>query len=455
MTALETTSEEVGKDQVKLRVQVPEDALAPALKQVYGRWAREIKVPGFRKGKVPRQLIDARVGPDVIREEALREALPDFYREALKSEELEAIAPPDIEVVEFEAGSPLVFEATVDVRPEIQIPELGKINVDAPSAEVTDADLDEQIERFRDRFGELESVSREARRGDFVLIDLSGSYNGNPVEGASAPDYLYEVGSRTGPPNLDEELEGTRSGAILKFTAPVPGEAVGVSGQDTADVSFTVLVKEVKAKKLPPVDDEFAKTVGEFDTLDELKADLSKRLEEMKLNSVEEELRGMVMRALVDASDLEAPEKLVEGEFSHRMEHIEEDLKKAGMSLGEYGERVNSTELEIRRDVREEAARSVKAELLLEEVARQNEIEVTQEDLGLQIAFMAARAGIEPKDLAEQLVSEGRLAPVAADVMRRKALDIVVERMNVVGRPERPVPTEEPSETENEDQSSV
>jgi trigger factor len=461
MTSLETTSESVGKDQVKLRVEVPEDALAPALKQVYNRFARDIKVPGFRKGKVPRQLIDARVGPEVIREEALRAALPDFYREALKAEELEAIAPPDIEVVEFEAGAPLVFEATVDVRPEITLPDLPKINIDSPPSEVTDADIDEQLERLRDRFAELESASRDARRGDFVLIDLNGSRNDQPVPGASAPDYLYEVGSRSGPPKLDDELEGARAGAILKFTDTVPGEALGEPGQEKVDVSFTVLVKEVKVKKLPPLDDDFAKTVGEFDTLDELKEDLRGRLQEVKINTVEEELRGLVLRAIVDASDLEAPEKLVEGEFNHRMEHIEEDLKQAGLTLDQYGQTIDSTELEIRRDVREEAARSVKAELLLEEVARTREIEVTQEDLGLQIAYMAARSGVEPKELAEQLVSQGRLAPVAADVMRRKALDIVVEEVNVVGRPIRPeVPPleareEEPLQEEDADQSSV
>jgi trigger factor len=383
------------------------------------------------------------VGPDVIREEALREALPDLYREALKNEELEAIAPPDIQVVEFESGAPIVFEATVDIRPEIELPELRKINVESPPYEVTDEDLNEQVDRLRDRFAELESIARDARRGDYVLIDLKGSRNGEPVEGASAPDYLYEVGSGTGPPKLDEELEGARPGAILKFNSPVPAEAVAASG-DPVDVSFTVLVKEVKAKKLPPLDDEFAKTVGEFDTLDELKDDLRGRIQEMKINAVEEEIRSRALRSLVDASDLTPPEKLVEGEFNHRMEHIEEDLKKAGMSLSEYGQRVDSTELEIRRDVREEAARSVKAELLLEEVARQNEIEVSQEDLGLEIAYLAARTQSDPKELAEQLVSQGRLGPVAADVIRRKALDIVVDEMNVVGRPPKPpTPTED------------
>src|SRR5918992_2454658 len=207
-TSLSTSAERAGKDRVKLRVEVPEDALAPALKQVYGRGARDMKVPGFRKGKVPRQLIDARVGPEVVREEALRDALPGFYRDALEAEELEAIAPPEIDVLTFEAGSPIVFEATVDVRPEIELPDFSQIKVEAPPTEVTDAEVDQQLERLRDRFAELESVSREVRRGDYVLIDLKGHRHDELVEGASAPDFLYEVGSRSGPPKLDDELVG-------------------------------------------------------------------------------------------------------------------------------------------------------------------------------------------------------------------------------------------------------
>ena len=429
---LSTSAERVEKDRVKMRVEVPESELTPAVNAVYKRWANQIKMPGFRKGKVPRQLIDQRVGPDLIREEALRDALPDLYRRALEAEELEPIAPPDIEVVEFESGAPLVFEATIDLRPGITLPDLGSLQIDAPSAEVSDEDVNEQIDRLRERFAELETVGREARRGDHVLIDLKGYHHDQPVEGASAPDFLYEVGSRSGPPRLDEELEGARPGAILKFNAEVPQASGDAADQE---ISFTVLVKEVKAKKLPRADDEFAKTVGEFDSLSELKDDIRSRLAEMKRELVEEQIRGLALEALVNASDLEPPEKLVGGEFEHRMEHFNRDLQQAGVTMEQYAESAQSTELEIRSRMRTQAEASVKAELLLEEIARREDIEVTNEDLSREVTIAAIRAEREPQEVAKELADSGRLGAVAADIMRRKALDHVVATANVTGRP--------------------
>ncbi len=433
---LQTSTEQLEKDRVKLRVEVPESALKPAVDAVYKRWANEIKLPGFRKGKVPRQMIDARVGPDVIREEALRDALPELYRDALRAEDLEAIAPPEIDVVEFEAGAPLVFEATVDVRPEVAIPDLADIEVEAPSGEVTDEDVAEQLDRLRERFAELEPVGREARRGDHVLIDLKGYQQGELAEGMSAPDLLYEVGSRTGPPKLDEELEGTRPGAILKFTDQVHIHREDKQDHDhssTEEVNFTVLVKEVKTKKLPAIDDDFAKTVGEFDSVDDLKEDVRARLATVKQQMAEDELRARALTVLVDASDLDPPEKLVESEFEHRLEHLQQDLQRAGLTLDSYGAQMQLTELEIRRDLREQAARSVKAELLLEEIAREQQIDVTQEELGREIALAAAQAQRDPKEVAQNLVDSGRVGAVAADIMRRKALDYVVRSVNVTG----------------------
>ncbi|MDQ4143350.1 MAG: trigger factor [Actinomycetota bacterium] len=428
---LSTSSEPLEKDRVKLRVEVPEKELDPALNAVYKRWSREIKLPGFRKGHVPRRLIDTHVGPEVIRQEALRDALPDLYRRALEAEDLEAIAAPEIEVVEFEPGTPLVFEATVDIRPEITLPDIGSLEVQAPPAEVNDDDLNEQLDRLRDRFAELETVGREARRGDHVLIDLNGYRHDQPVEGASAPDYLYEVGSRSGPPELDDELQGSRPGEILKFNSTLPDGAGELGGQT---ISFTVLVKEVKAKKLPDLDDEFAKTVGEFDSLDELKADLRTRLAEVKRNVVKEQTRALALEALVSAADLDPPEKLVGDEFQHRLEHFQQDLEQAGMTMEQYASASGSTELEIRADMRSHAERAVKAELLLEEIARTQHIEVTNEDLGREVALAAARAQREPREVAKELADSGRLGAVAADIMRRKALDYVVATANVVGR---------------------
>jgi trigger factor len=433
---VQTTSEKIGKDRFKVRVEVSEDALKPAIEAAYKRWSSQIRVPGFRKGRVPRQLIDSHVGPGVVRQEAVDDALPTLMRDALRAEELIPIAPAEIESIDYAEGSPLVFEATVDVRPDIEIPDPSAIEVEAPSAEVTDADIDEQLDRLRDRFAELEPAARPLRRGDFALIDIKGYQHNEIVEGASAPDLLYEVGSGTGPPKLDSELEGNKAGAILKFTDEVHIHREDEAPDDhshMAEISFTVLVKDVKVKKLPQLDDEFAKTVGEFDSLDELRDDLRDRLREVKQRIAEEELRSKVLAAVVDAADLQSPERLVEEEFQHRFGHFQDELKRAGVSLDEYGRQTQLTELEIRRDLRDQAARAVKAELLLEEVARVQEVEVEQEDLAKEIALLAARTGQDPKEVTDQLVGAGRLGTVAADVLRRKALDWLVANVKVIG----------------------
>jgi trigger factor len=432
-TALQTQAERLDKDRVKLRVEVSEDVLRPAIDAAYRRWAGEIRVPGFRRGKVPRQLIDARVGPGLVREEAVRDALPDLYRDALKAEDLEAIAPPEIKILDAESGSPLVFEATVDVRPEIALPDFLELTVEAPSSEVTDADVDEQLERLRERFAELETVGREARRGDHVLIDLKGYQHDRVLEDVSAPDFLYELGSHSGPPKLDDELEGNRPGSILRFNDEVT--ITSAEGEPAPqEISFTVLVKEVKAKKLPALDDDFAKTVGEFESLEALKQDLRTNLVDVKRRIAEDELKALILERLVDATTLDAPARLVEAEFDHQLEHMEESLRRAGLSLAEYARRTEQTELEVRRDVRARAARSVKAELLLEEVARRYNIGVDEHEIGREVAIAAARSERDPKEVAQQLVESGRVSVLAADIMRRKALDYVVEQANVSGR---------------------
>jgi trigger factor len=428
--SLQTASESVDKDKVKVRVEVSEEALEGSIDAAYRRWAKEIKVPGFRKGKIPRQIIDTRVGAGAVRQDALRDALPHFYVEAMRAEDLEAIAPPDIEVVAFEPGSPLIFEATVDVRPEIILPDLDSITVEAPSAEPTDEEISEQIDRLRDRFAELETVSREVRRGDFALIDLKGYSHEELVEGASAPDLLYELGSGSGPPKLDEELEGNRPGAILRFTDRLPQGPGDVGGQE---VSFIVLLKEVKARKLPPADDDFAKTAGDFETLEELKDDLRRRLADLKQQLVQDQVRSLVLEQLVQISDLDPPATLVEQEFNHRLSHLSSELEKGGLSLAQYAAHSNQTELEFRNEIRAQATRSVKGELLLEEVAREQEIQATDEEVGRDVAYIATRAERDPKEVARQLASSGRLGAVVADIMRRKALDYVVDRATVVG----------------------
>lgn len=427
---LHTSIETLDQDRVKLRVEAPEESLKEALDAAYRRWSQQVKVAGFRKGKVPRQIIDARVGADTVRSEALEDALPGLYREGLRQEDIEPIAPPEIDIVTFESGSPIVFEATIDTRPEVKLPDLASLRFHAPSAEVTDDEVEAQLERLRERFAELETVHRPAQERDHVLIDLKGTVHGEPVEGTDRPDLLYEIGSHSGPPKLDAELTGSKPGEILSFTDQVTTEG------GEREVSFTVLVKEVKAPKLPPLDDELAKTVGEFDTLDELRDDLRVRMADLKADLVQDQVRAGVLEALLEASDLEPPAKLVEAEFEHRLRHLNDDLRRAGLTMADYEAQTQTTELELRRDLRAESARSVKAELLLEEVARDQEIEVTEEDMGMEIARLAAHNGVDPNELAGQVAeSQSTIRALASEVIKRKALDHVVERADVTDAP--------------------
>jgi len=325
----------------------------------------------------------------------------------------------------------------VDLRPVFVLPEYSDITVEAPSTEISDEDLNDQLDRLRDRFAELETIGREAHKGDFVVIDLKGYRGEELVEGMSSPDLLYEVGSAQGPPKLDDEVEGAKPGDILKFNDTMPQkpaeQATSDGPQESMEVSFTVLVKEVKAKRLPELDDEFAKNVGEFESLDELRDDLRQRLGEYQQQMAEQQVRNLVLERFVEAADLEAPERLVDDEVKHRMEHVEQDLASAGLTFQQYAEQTGSTELEVRSEVREQAAQSVKAELLLEEVVRKADIKVDDDDLGREIAYLSAQTNTEPGELAKQLASSGRLRGLVADIMRRKALDHVVEQVNVVG----------------------
>src|SRR5688500_4069057 len=325
----------------------------------------------------------------------------------MQAEAPDALTSPEVAVVEFAPAAPLVFAATVDVRPEIQLPDYSTLTIEAPPSDVTDQDVDEQLDKLRDRFAELESVNRAVKRGDFVLIDLNGYQNGEPVEGATAPDYLYEIGSGNGPPKLDSELEGERAGSILKFTDSVHIHTDDEPEHDHShmeEINFTVLVKEVKAKKLPPLDDEFAKTVGEFDTLDALRDDVRTRIAEMKEQMAQHQLRSLALEALVEAVQVDAPEKLVEDEFQHRLAHFEADLKQHGLTMDDYGRQAELTELEVRRDIREQVVRTLKAELILEHVAKETNIKDEDDESGQEIALAAMRSGRAPKEVAELVV---------------------------------------------------
>lgn len=430
---METTLEETAKHRVRLKVEVPPEEFGRDLDAAYRRIAEQVRIPGFRKGKVPRKVIDAKVGRDAVLEEFLSDAVPTYYERALREHELAPIASPDISLEQVEEGKPLVFTAEVEVRPRLTLEGYKGIRVERPSAEVSEAEVDEMVDRLRERFAELEVVSRPARRGDYVVADIRATVHEEEVPEATRPGYLYEVGRGEFGPRLDEELEGKRAGDILRFNQVLPEGFGERTGQE---VSFTVLLKEVKAKRLPAADDDFARTASEFDTLEELRADLREKLRAAKEREADRAVRDRVLQALVERVDVELPDRLVDEETERRVEAARERAARMGLTIGEVLGAQGWDELRFRADARAHAVRAIKADLVLEAVARQEGIEVTAEELGREIAAIAASLGRDPKEVAATLDRTGQVVTLAGDIIRSKALHLVVEHAEIASEGE-------------------
>jgi trigger factor len=427
---METTVQETDKHVVKLTIQVPPDEFGKDLERAYRKIAQQVRIPGFRKGKVPRQIIDAQIGRDAVLGEFLEDSVPSYYRNALRENDLAPIADPDIDVEQLEEGKPLVFTVTVEVRPRLRLEEAEYkgIEIERPSEEVSDEDIDRLVDSLRERFAELEPVARPARRGDFVVVDLRASVHGEEVPEATRPDYLYEVGSGEFGEKLDAELEGKRTGEILKLNDMLPERFEERAGQE---VSFQVLVKDVKGKKLPEADDEFAKTASEFDTLDELKAKLGEQLQENKERAADAAVRDRALQAMVDRTDVDLPDTLIDEETEHRVAHARERAEQLGVTLEQLLEAQGLDELRFRADSRGHAVRAITADLVLEAVARAEEVQVTAEELGREIGGLAQALGRDPKEVAKSLDKTGQVVSLAGDIIRSKALDILVEHANI------------------------
>ena len=427
---MQTTVEETDKHTVKLTVEVDPDRVGKDLDRAYRKVAQQVRIPGFRKGKVPRQVIDAQVGREAVLGEFLEDAVPEYYREALREHELAPIAQPDIDLEQVEEGRPLVFTATVEVRPRLALDDRDYkgIGVARPSTQVSEREVDELLDSLRERFAELEAIQRPAQRGDYVVIDLRAHVHEEEVPEATRPDHLYEVGAGEFTGKLDEQLEGKRAGEILRFNANLDERFGDRAGQE---VSFQVLVKEVKGKKLPPADDDFARTASEFDTLDELRAALREQLERNKERSADSAVRDRVLDALVGSIDVDLPESLIDDETEHRVIHAKERAQQLGLTLEQLLEMQGLDELRFRADARTHAVRAIKADLVLEAVARREGLQVTPEELGREIDQLAAALGRDAKEVATSLDRSGQVVSLAGDIIRSKALDVLVEHADI------------------------
>lgn len=410
-------------------MEVDPDEIDPYYDRTFKRLAQDVKIPGFRKGKVPRSVLEARLGNDSIKHEVLEEALFDLYSQAAEKEALKPITYPKIDVNSYEIGERLTFTATVEVLPEFTLPDYRGIDAKRPSSRATPEEVDVQIDRLRERFGTLESVGRNATAGDYLTIDLFSYMHDEKVDDASAEDLLYEVGSGGLIPELDSELEGKRTGDILQFNGILPERFGPPHGGK--EVTFRVVVKDVQAKRLPEVDDEFAKTASEYDSLQELREDIERRIEEVKRAGADLAVRNSIVEDLLARVEIPTPESMVSSETENRIASLLRDLKASDVSLEEYLTANEMSQEQLVDANREIATKTVAADLLLEAVAEAEGIKVEREDVDSEVRAIAARVGKTPDEVLKSVAEAGKVGTLAGDILRRKALEVLVEQASI------------------------
>lgn len=418
-------------NKVKLSIEVDEAEFDKAVDAAFRKIAREVRIPGFRPGKAPRRVLEARLGADVARGQALQDALPEFYVDAVKEHEVDVIAAPDIEITSGEQDGPVAFEAVVEVRPRIEVPGYGGLRVEIPRPSATDEEIDAQIDRLREQFAELAEVDRAAAEGDVVTMSIHGEEAGEPVPGLQADEYAYRVGAGSISPALDEQLAGAKVGDALAFDGPLAGT--------DRTVSFRVLVKKVQERVLPEVDDEWASEVSEFDTVEELRADLASRMANVRKMQATMAMREKAVEALVQLVDDDAPEPLVQSEMQARLQDLAMRLNAQGMSAEQYLSATGTTQEQLVEQLREAAVQAVKADLALRAIADAEGIEVTDDDLDHEMLHLAERLNDKPDKVRRQLERNDQMPAVRSDLRTRKALEWLLEHVEVVDTEGQPV----------------
>jgi trigger factor len=434
---VKTDVEELSPTRVRLTIEVPFDELKPNLDRAYREVARQVRIPGFRPGRVPPQVIDARVGRGAVLEQAVNDAVPQLYGKALEENDVFALGQPSVEITKLDDGEDLAFTAEVDVRPKFDIPDINGMPVTVDDADVTPDQVEEYIGALRERFASLKGADRPAAAGDFVSIDLSAEVDGKPVEDAQANGVSYEVGSGGMLDGLDEALTGMSVGETKTFSALLAG---GKLAGHLAQV--TVTVESVKVKELPELDDDFAQSASEFDTVGELQAGTRAQLENVRRAGQAGQARERALDALLNRIDIPLPGDLVEREIENRRASFADRLGRSRATMDDYLQAANQTAQQFDDQLAEDARRSVKAGLILDKLASQEELGVDQEELAAYVTEQAYRMGVSPDRLAQELSDRGQLGSVAADVVRAKALTLIAERASVTDESGRPVDIE-------------
>jgi trigger factor len=448
---VKTTVSPLEGNKVKLSVEVDEDEFDKAITDAYRKIAREVRIPGFRPGKAPRKVLEGRLGAQVGREQALSDALPEYYAQALVEHDVDAIDSPDIDITSGQEDGPVVFDAVVEVRPEVQVPGYGGLRVEVTRPSVSDEEVDAQIDRMRQVQSTFADVDRAARDEDAVVIDISGTLDGEPQAGLSADDYSYTVGSGVITSEVDEQLRGAKAGDILEFDAEHPDP------DEERDLRFRVLVKQVRERVLPDANDEWASENSEFETIDELRQSIRDRSLVVRQAQAEAQFRQATGEALAKLVEDEPPEPLVNHEMQHRAQDLALRLQAQGLDPEQWLAASGTTNEQFTSELKEAAQTAVKVDLALRAVADAEDIECTDDDLEEELTSVSERVGEKVDRVRREFERGGQLAAVRSDVRKRKALDWLLERVEIVDEDGQPIDRAEleirPAPDESEDDS--
>jgi trigger factor len=432
---VKSTLETLSPTRVRMDVDVPYSELGEYVEAAYKKVASTVNIPGFRKGKVPNAMIDQRVGRKAVMDEAITVAIQDFYVAAARENDVLVVGRPTVDAIDFVDNEKLAFSIEVNVRPDVTLPDFSKITITVDNVEVSDADIDEQIDELRARFGTLHTVERAAKNGDFVTIDLTARIDGVEIDGGKANEISYEVGSNKMIDNLDEALVGMSAGDTKTFTTQLVGQKEGESGE------VDIVLKAVKERELPALDDSFAKLASEFDTVAELRADFTERLSRVKKMEQGAQARDLLVEKLLADLDIPVPDDIVLDEVNAHLE-------------GE-GRMEDS---EHRAEVDGQVRASIKSDFLFDSIVKAEDVQVNEIELTEYLIRMSQRYGMGPEQFAQELQKAGQISQVVAEVTRAKALATVLARVTVLDASGNKVELEalrpaEPSEVKAADEA--
>ena len=412
------------KNEVKLTFNVEAEKFEEAMKKVYTKTAKYFNIPGFRKGKAPMQLVERQYGSAIFYEDAFNELVPEIYDEAIKENNVAAVSKPNIDIIQMEKGKELIFTATVETKPEVELGKYKGIEVKKIEYTTTDKDIEHELGHMAERNSRLVSIEdRPVEKGDIVTIDFDGSIDGVKFDGGKAENHDLEIGSNTFIPGFEDQIIGMKidEEKDIKVKFPEDYFSKDLAGKDAV---FAVKLHEIKKKELPKMDDEFAKDVSEFDTLDELKNSIKEKLDTENANKAKYETEEEAIKAVCDKAKVDIPNGMIEMEIDNMIRDMETRLSYQGLNLNQYLQMMGRTEENIREDFKEQAEKSIKSRLVLEAIIKAEKIETTPEEVTEKVKDMAKQYGRKEEEL---LNNEQLKKYLSESIKTEKAIDFIVK----------------------------